>query len=75
VALNFVNGDAITFGVVYQAGPAMGVTNTQTYDNLDFNLTTTPLPATLPLFASDLGAMGFISRRRKRRNPARLATA
>jgi len=38
-------------------------------------LTTTPLPATLPLFAGGLGAMGLLGRRRKRKNAAALAAA
>jgi len=35
--------------------------------------TTTPLPATLPLFAGGLGAMGLLGWRRKRKNGAPLA--
>jgi hypothetical protein len=35
----------------------------------------TPLPATLPLFAGGLGAMGLLGRRRKRKNAAALAAA
>ena len=38
-------------------------------------ITTTPLPATLPLFAGGLGAMGLLGRRRKRKNAAALAAA
>lgn len=33
----------------------------------------TPLPATLPLFAGGLGAVGFLSRGRKRKKTAALA--
>ena len=33
----------------------------------------TPLPAALPLFAAGLGAMGFLAKRRKRKNVAGLA--
>jgi hypothetical protein len=36
---------------------------------------TTPLPATLPLFAGGLGAMGLLGRSRKRKNAAALAAA
>jgi hypothetical protein len=35
----------------------------------------TPLPAALPLFASGLGVMGFLAKRRKRKNAATLAAA
>ena len=46
-------------------------------DNVSVTLasTTTPLPAALPLFASGLGAMGFIGWRRKRKTKAALAAA
>jgi hypothetical protein len=36
---------------------------------------TTPLPAALPLFATGLGALGLLARRRKRKNAAALAAA
>jgi hypothetical protein len=39
------------------------------------NISATPLPATLPLFASGLGALGFFGWRRKRKNAAALAAA
>ena len=35
----------------------------------------TPLPAALPLFASGLGVMGFLAKRRKRKNAADIAAA
>jgi hypothetical protein len=40
---------------------------------VDINVATTPIPAALPLFASGLGVMGFLARRRKRKNAAALA--
>jgi len=39
------------------------------------DLSTTPLPATLPLFATGLGALGLLGWRRKRKNVAALAAA
>jgi hypothetical protein len=37
------------------------------------DLSATPLPATLPLFATGLGAMGLFGWRKKRKNAAALA--
>ena len=37
--------------------------------------TTTPLPATLPLFAGGIGVMGLLARRKKRKNITALAAA
>jgi hypothetical protein len=39
----------------------------------DWVVTTTPLPAALPLFAGGLGAMGLLGWRRKRKNGAAIA--
>jgi len=39
-------------------------------DNVDVELAATPLPATLPLFASGLGALGLLGWRRKRKAAA-----
>ncbi len=39
------------------------------------SLTSTPLPAALPLFAGGLGVMGLLGWRRKRKNAAAVATA
>ena len=36
-----------------------------TFDVLNGPVTTTPLPATLPLFAGGLGFVGFLAKRRK----------
>jgi hypothetical protein len=48
------------------AGPAFAVFT---------EVTTTPLPAALPLFAIGLGAMGLLGWCRKRKNAAALAAA
>jgi hypothetical protein len=37
--------------------------------------TATPIPGALPLFAAGLGAMGFLAKRRKRKNDAAIAAA
>jgi hypothetical protein len=42
---------------------------------LSGSLTTTPLPAALPLFAGGLGVIGLLARRRKRKHAAVLAAA
>jgi hypothetical protein len=39
------------------------------------DVSATPIPAALPLFASGLGAMGFLAKRRKRKNSAATAAA
>lgn len=49
---------------------AAGSSNGQ---EVDFDITVTPLPAALPLFATGLGAMGLFGWRRKRKNAAAVA--
>ena len=39
------------------------------------NVSSTPLPAALPLFATGLGALGLLGWRRKRKNAAAFAAA
>jgi hypothetical protein len=39
----------------------------------DLTVSSTPLPAALPLFASGLGVMGFLAKRRKRKSAAAIA--
>ncbi len=68
------SGDAIVFGVLYTSNFAAGNISAF-YDNYHVVIDTpdvaaTPLPAALPLFASGLGAMGFIGWRRKRKATA-----
>lgn len=46
-----------------------------TFGDMAFAVVTTPLPATLPLFAGGLGALGLLGWRRKRKNAAALAAA
>ena len=64
-------GDPMVFGLAQIFGFFPGYTSTADYDNLSFTVEqTTPLPATLPLFASGLGAIGLLGRRRKRKAQA-----
>ncbi len=46
-----------------------------TWDNLTVNTAATPLPAALPLFATGLGAIGLLARRRKRKNASAVRAA
>jgi hypothetical protein len=70
VALNFLNGGVIDFGVLFIGSPVSPPDETKAYyDNLDVAINT-PLPAALPLFASGLGAMGLFGWRRKRKAAA-----
>ena len=62
--LGFFNGDTI--------GSLNGLDNVTV---TDLGVTSTPLPAALPLFASGLGAMGLFGWRRKRKIAASLAAA
>jgi hypothetical protein len=45
------------------------------FDILGADVTATPLPATLPLFAGGLGFVGYLTRRRKQSSGQRLAAA
>jgi hypothetical protein len=60
-------GDPIVFGIAANIGIGQPGTVTADYDNLNFAVSQTPLPATLPLFASGLGVMGLLDWRRKRK--------
>jgi hypothetical protein len=45
-------------------------TRTITGGSLDTGVSTTPLPAALPMFAGGLGMVGFLARRKKRKSTA-----
>jgi hypothetical protein len=58
---NFTTYDVAASGHLTSFGPA--------------ELSQTPLPAALPLFATGLGALGLLGWRRKRKNTAAIAAA
>jgi hypothetical protein len=63
-----------TVGLVTYLGPWPGTFSGGSFDTvLTLAPVATPLPAALPLFASGLGALGLLARRRKRKNAAALA--
>jgi hypothetical protein len=68
--LNFVNGSAITFGIVSNGGYLGNGTNTAYFDNLDFELTTTPLPSTWLMLLSGFVGLGFFAYRGTKRRTA-----
>ena len=49
------------------------ITGGMSLDVTQLDVSTTPLPAALPLFATGLGALGLVARRRKRKVAAALA--
>jgi hypothetical protein len=66
-------------GDVYKSDGGIGGAYTTTTEDDEVlavvagNSLATPLPAALPLFASGLGAMGLLGRRRRRKNTAAIA--
>jgi hypothetical protein len=53
----------------------VGSVEYQMLESLGYDPVATPVPAALPLFATGLGVMGLLGRRRKRKNAAALAAA
>jgi PEP-CTERM motif len=74
---NFTStGDSITFGILpFSDDVYAGQIQTHITDDLSFTISQTPVPATLPLFATGLGALGLFGWRRKRKNTSALAAA
>lgn len=77
---NGVSGSSAVSAVRIGLGLAGGsdlTTYSYNVDDLTINTaeTATPLPAALPLFATGLGVMGLLARRRKRKTSAALAAA
>jgi len=79
---NYYPADPSTAYNIYDNGAPNGIlSTTASYDvNTPFNgtysiteLSATPLPAALPLFASGLGGLGLLGWRRKRKNAAAIA--
>jgi hypothetical protein len=65
---NFSQDFELGYLLLGQSGPTSAA-----FDNLNFAVTATPLPATLPLFATGLGAMGLLGWRRRRKNTPAIA--
>jgi hypothetical protein len=63
----------VEFDVVLDGGWGANGNQELTLNSLDYSVAATPLPATLPLFASGLGALGLLGWRRKRKNAATIA--
>jgi hypothetical protein len=68
--------DQYTFdGAGFPAPGTPTATFIGTEASFEFQVSATPLPAALPLFAGGLGMVGFLARRKKRKAPAELAAA
>jgi len=71
--------DGVTFAGSAESVNFSGTASYIVYDNITLGsgtpIATTPLPATFPLFATGLGAMGLFGWRKKRKAAAVLAAA
>jgi hypothetical protein len=70
-AFSLIAGSFYT--VTFQGVPGDLADRTAFIDNVSISAFATPLPATLPLFATGLGALGLLGWRRKRKNSAAIA--
>jgi hypothetical protein len=77
VSFIFTGGTGAFAGDTGTETSTESIVNATGADSASFTgtLTTTPLPAALPLFAGGLGALGLFGWRRKRKNAAALAAA
>jgi hypothetical protein len=78
VALDFLDGNngSILFGVEFLTGLlSNGETSTVAYDNLEFDLTTTPLPSTWTMLIAGFVGLGFVAYRGKKKGSAAIAAA
>jgi hypothetical protein len=64
---SLIGGDSYTLTFL---GLATSGDHTAFIDSVSLDVFATPLPAALPLFATGLGVMGWLARRRKRKNAA-----
>jgi PEP-CTERM motif-containing protein len=67
--------DVVTFAAIGGTYGSVELTDTSQAAFEFSNVTTTPLPAALPLVAAGLGVLGFFSRRRKHRSVSAFAAA
>jgi hypothetical protein len=75
VALNLINGGSITFGLLTTSSPMANDTITPVFDNLDFNLATTPLPSTWSMLIVGYAGLGFFAYRGSKKGSAAIAAA
>jgi hypothetical protein len=69
--ISFANG--LVTGIELAVNPSVGFGYHGFNTSEHFSFNTTPLPAALPLFASGLGGLGYLSWRRRKRRAASTA--
>lgn len=72
---DFQYGGAASFLLYYENGLGNPGAGAVTWDNFTIDTGATPLPGTLPLFITGIGALGLLGRRRKPKGAAAVAAA